>query len=82
MILPQCDRVRVRAFEMQRKSPQQIAAAHLRRARYLRIMARDAYRVGTAITLIQLALHYEQLALEADPATVVKARQRGTKGKG
>ena len=68
--------------EQREVSPGVRAAAHLRHARYLRIMARDAYRVGTAITLIQLALHYEQLALEADPATVAKARQRGTKGKG
>jgi hypothetical protein len=39
-------------------------ALHARRARYFRTMALTASTADVAITLVRLALHYEQLATE------------------
>src|SRR3954470_16100941 len=52
------------AVAMKSVSPPAEAAQHLKRARHFRTMAATASTTDAAITLIRLAVHYENLARE------------------
>jgi hypothetical protein len=52
-------------MDMPTTQPASITALHRRRARYFRAMALTVSTADVAITLVQLAVHYERLATES-----------------